>query len=81
MNRKFKRRDLVYNRNTKEEGAVRRVYETNGATMYGVAVPKHSDACAAGFYISDWPEDVLQLSNNKRLKSSMLEVPDSDLFM
>ena len=43
MARKFQQGDLVYNRTTKEDRAVRRAYETNGATMYEVAVPKHSD--------------------------------------
>jgi hypothetical protein len=32
MNGKFQPRDLVYNRNT-TEGAIRKVYETHGATM------------------------------------------------
>src|SRR5216684_8446111 len=74
VTRKFKHGNLVYNRNTKEDGGVRRVYETNGAIMYEVAVPKHGDAWAEGFYISDWAEDVLQISNNERLKYSKLEV-------
>jgi len=71
---------LVHNRNTKEDGAVRKVYDTNGAMMYEVAVPKNRDTWASGFYISDWSEDVLQPSNNLRLKSSTLEAPDSKLF-
>ena len=68
MDGKFQPRDLVYNRNTTEHGAIRKVYETQGATMYEVAVPIHGDAWASGFCISDWPEDVLQLSDNARLK-------------
>jgi hypothetical protein len=68
MNGKFQPRDLVYNRNTTEHGAIRKVYETQGATVYEVAVPIHGDAWASGFCISDWPEDVLQLSDNARLK-------------
>jgi len=51
-------------------GAIRRVYETNGAAMYEVAVPQKRDTWAAGYYISDWAEDVLQVSNNELLKSS-----------
>jgi len=31
MTAKFQLRNLVYNRNTKEDGAIRKVYETNGA--------------------------------------------------
>ena len=69
MTGKFQFRDLVYNINTKEDGAVRRVYETRGITMYEVAVPIQGDAVGApGHYISDWTEDVLQPSNNEHLK-------------
>ena len=60
----------MYNRNTKEDGAIRRVYETNGVAMYEVAVPQKRDTWAAGYYISDWAEDVLQVFNNELLKSS-----------
>ena len=78
---KFRHRELVYNRNTKEDGAVRRVYEMNGVTMYEVAVPIQADAWAAGHYISDWAEDVLRLSNNERLKSCCrFKVLSSDVF-
>ena len=69
---KFQFRNLVHNRNTKEDGAVRKVYDTNGAMMYEVAVPKKDDSLASGFYVSDWCEDVLQSSNNLSLKSSTL---------
>ncbi len=68
MTKKFQLGDLVYNRDTKEDGSIRRVYETNGATMYEVAVPQKGDSWAGGYYISDWAGDVLQLSNNERLK-------------
>jgi len=80
MTGKFQLRDLVYNPNAKEHGAVRRVYERNGATMYEVAVPMHGDEWAPGFYISDWAEDVLRLSDNERLKSSTFEVLGSNIF-
>ena len=70
MTRNFQLSDLVYNRNTKEDGTILRVYETKGAAMYEVAVPQQGDSWAAGYNISDWAEDVLQLSNNERLKSS-----------
>ncbi len=43
MTAKFQSRNLVYNRNTKEDGAIRKVYETNGAVIYEVAVPKNRD--------------------------------------
>ena len=81
MNGKFQPRDLVYNRNTTEDGAIRKVYETHGATMYEVAVPMHGDAWASGFCISDWAEDTLQLSDNARLKSATLAVLASNLFV
>ncbi len=70
MKEKFKLTDLVYNRNTKEDGTVRRVYETNGVAMYEVAVPQNRDSWKGGYIISDWAEDVLQLSTNERLKAS-----------
>ena len=70
MKEKFKLKDLVYNRNTKEDGTIRQIYETNGVAMYQVAVPQNRDSWAGGYYISDWGEDVLQLSNNELLKSS-----------
>ena len=70
MTESFQLNDLVYNRKTKEDGTTRRVYQTNGAVMYEVAVPQKGDSWAAGYYISDWAEDVLHLSHNARLKSS-----------
>jgi hypothetical protein len=68
--KKFTLTDLVYNRNTKEDGTIRRIYETNGVAMYEVAVPQNRDSWTGGYYISDWAEDVLQLSTNEPLKSS-----------
>jgi hypothetical protein len=41
--------------------------------MYEVAVPQQGDSWAGGYYISDWAEDVLQLSSNARLRSSTLK--------
>jgi hypothetical protein len=77
MTAKFKREDLVYNRDTQEDGAVRRRYETAGAIMYEVAVTKLGDSWVAGYYVSDWAEDVLQPSTNERLRSSTRLVPVS----
>jgi hypothetical protein len=73
MSKKFELRDLVYNRDTKEDGFIRRAYETNGAATYEVAVPLKRDTWGGGYSISDWDESVLQPSNNERLKSSPLE--------
>ena len=70
MKEKFKLKDLVYNRNTKEDGTIRQIYETNGVAMYEVAVPQNRDSWTGGYYISDWAEDVLQLSTNETLKVS-----------
>jgi len=80
MTGKYQFRDLVYNANTKEDGAIRKMYQTNGATMYEVAVPMHANAWAPGFYISDWFEDVLQPSNNERLKSSTFQSISFNIF-
>jgi hypothetical protein len=73
MTGNFRHRDLVYNRNTKEDGVIRRAYEPNGAAMYEVAVPQRGDSWAGGYYISDWADDVLQLSSNECLRSSTLK--------
>ena|SRR5579863_9644749 len=74
MTKNFNLRDLVYNRETKENGTVRRVYETNGASMYEVAVPRQSDSWVLGYDISDWAEGVLQHSTNDPLKASTFKV-------
>ena len=70
MKENFQLKDLVYNRDTKEDGIIRRMYETNGAAMCEVATPQERDSWTGGFYISDWAEDVLQLSTNEPLKAS-----------
>jgi hypothetical protein len=77
MTENFQHGDLVYNRNTKEDGIIRRAYESNCAAMYEVAVPQMGDSWAGGYYISDWAEDVLRLSSNERLWSSTLRGPIS----
>ena len=74
MTGKFQHRDLVYNRNTKEDGVIRRAYNSKGGPMYEVAVPQRGDSWARGYYISDWTEDILQPSINERLKASTLKV-------
>jgi len=75
----FQQGDLVYNRNTKEDGAIRRAYNSNGARVYEVAVPQKGDSWAGGYYVSDWAEDVLQLSTNERLRSSTLRTVSFDV--
>ena len=73
MTKKFEVRDLVYNRDTNEDGLIRRTYEINGVAKYEVAVPLAKDSWGAGYCISDWAENVLQPSSNERLKSSPLD--------
>jgi hypothetical protein len=80
MTGKYQIKDLVYNVNTKEDGAIRKVYEMNGARMYEAAVPVHGDSWVSGFYISDWSEGVLQPSSNERLKSSTFQEIGSNIF-
>jgi hypothetical protein len=70
MKENFQLKDLVYNRNTNEDGIIRRIYETSGVAMYEVAVPQKRDTWTGGYYISDWAAGVLQVSNNELLKSS-----------
>jgi hypothetical protein len=79
MIRKFQHRTLLYNPVTKEDGSVRKAYEAQGVTMYEVAVSRDGESWSA-FYLSDWPEDGLQLSTNQQLKSSMLEMSDTNLL-
>ena len=56
MKDNFQLKDLVYNRNTNDDGIIRRIYETNGAAMCEVAVPQNRDSWTGGFYISDRAE-------------------------
>jgi hypothetical protein len=55
---------LVHNRNTNEDGLVKRVYEVGGAVMYEVSVPATTPPI---HYTSDWGESSLELSSNKLL--------------
>jgi hypothetical protein len=63
---------LLHNRNTKEDGLVTRVYQFGGEQefMYEVAVPVLRDTWAGNYYVSDWAESTLELSDNLTLKSS-----------
>ncbi len=70
MKENFQLGDLVYNRNTKEDGTIKRKYETNSVAMYEVAVPQNRDSWTGGYCLSDWAEDVLQLSTNEPLRAS-----------
>ena len=76
----YLRNTMLFNRNTKEDGVVRQVYEKNGAAMYEVFVPAKRDSWDSGFHLSDWKEDVLQPSTNLRLKTATVEARASNLF-
>ena len=67
---KFRKGELLHNRDTNEDGLVTRVYELGGAVKYEVAVPVVNDTWAGNHYVSDWPESILELSRNTKLKSS-----------
>jgi hypothetical protein len=79
MVRKFQHRALLYNPITKEFGAVRQSREMDGVMIYEVAVPKDGKSWV-GFYLSDWPENALELSDNEELKSSMEYMSDRNLL-
>jgi hypothetical protein len=60
----------VHNRNTKEDGVIRRVYQADsGETMYEVAVPSGPLTWEGIHYVSDWAESNLKLSDNATLKT------------
>jgi hypothetical protein len=58
---KFNIGALLHNRNTNEDGWVRRVYRVGGAVMYEVSVP----ATPLMYNTSDWDESPLELANHK----------------
>jgi hypothetical protein len=64
---------LLHNRNTKEDGLVRSVYQLGGDSadiMYEVAVPIRLNTWVYGHYVSDWVQGALGLSDNATLKFS-----------
>jgi hypothetical protein len=62
-NRPFRFDEGVYNRNTKEYGVVRQVYEKDGVTMYKVWLPATPNSLRWGHFVSDWAEGVLEPSH------------------
>jgi hypothetical protein len=66
----FRTDDCVYNQKTKEHGLVRQVYERNGVTMYKVWLPATTGLLRWGHLVSDWPEGILELSDNLLLRSN-----------
>lgn len=70
VDRPFRQEDCVYNRDTKEHGLVRQIYEKDGVTMYKVWLPLTPDLLRWGHFVSDWAESVLELSDNVLLKAA-----------
>ena len=60
----------LHNRNTNEDGWVKRVYEIGGAVMYEVSVPASTPPI---HYTSDWGESSLELSSKQ-----LLDIPPRD---
>jgi hypothetical protein len=63
---------LLHNRSTNEDGLTLRMYQRTerAEPMYEVAVPILVDTWAARYYVSDWAESILELSENMALKSA-----------
>jgi hypothetical protein len=70
--RRFRFDEGVYNRNTKEDGMVRQVYEKDGVTMYRVWLPATTDPLRGGHFVSDWAEGVLEPSEKVVSESAPL---------
>jgi len=68
---KFHLGQLLYNRTTKEDGFISRVFEEQGMLTYEVWVPKDSSSWDSGHWISHWLEDTVKLSGNKGLGSPL----------
>jgi hypothetical protein len=68
--RPFRLNEGVHNRNTKEHGLVRQVYEKDGVTMYKVWLPATTNSLRWGYFVSDWAEGVLEPSDNVLVKSA-----------
>jgi hypothetical protein len=66
---KFHVGQLLYNRQTKEDGFISSVLADEGVITYEVWVPKESNSWQAGHWVSRWFERVLKLSGNERLGS------------
>jgi hypothetical protein len=66
---KFHVGQLLYNRQTKEDGFISSVLTNDGVITYEVWVPKESNSWQAGHWVSRWFERVLKLSGNECLGS------------
>jgi hypothetical protein len=65
MTPKFSMDQVLFNRNTNENGTVGKIYELNGITMYEVLVPIQFRGIATGSSVSDWPEEILELAHGR----------------
>jgi len=68
--RPFEPNEYVYNRDTKENGLIRQVYEMDGVTVYNVWIPSTPDLLRGGYLVSDWAESVLELSDGVSPKAA-----------
>jgi len=66
---KFHVGQLLYNRQTKEDGFISSVLANDGVITYEVWVPKECNSWQAGHWVSRWLERALKLSGNERLGS------------
>ena len=57
---KFHAGQLLYNRKTKEDGLISRIFADHGIIMCEVWVPKEPNSWKAGYWISRWFELVLK---------------------
>jgi|HubBroStandDraft_5_1064220.scaffolds.fasta_scaffold482284_1 hypothetical protein len=64
---KFEAGQLVYNRNTDEDGFISCVVPDGGVISYEVWIPKEFNTWNAGHWISRWYERDVTPSGNKRL--------------
>jgi hypothetical protein len=67
---RFHPEECVYNRDTKELGLVREVYEKDGVIMCGVWLPATPNSLRWGHFVSDWVEDVLEPSDKILVRSA-----------
>ena len=65
MTPKFSIGQILFNRNTNENGTVGKTYELNGITMYEVLVPVQFRGIAIGSNVSDWAEGILDLAQER----------------
>jgi hypothetical protein len=69
---RFRAEECVYNRDTKEHGLIREVYEKDGIIMYEVWLPATPNSLRWGHFVSDWTEGVLEPSDKLLVRSARL---------